>query len=355
LARRGGVLTLFAVAGLLAGAAAGGWLAYAPEAAGLPMPIPPLPTAALQGLAIIATGGAFGAVAGCLLGVVYAALTAPKAVTTVQPDALERLFGAPLLGAAPLVTARALRSVAPDLRTPAGLVAGAPQAAFSESMRDLSAKLGRWRDGGGGAVAAITSALPAEGATSVALGAARAAALAGRRVIVIDADVRARTLSRTLEASPQAGLWEVLEGQTALEAAIVGDPFTAADLLPLRWDGNVLSEIFAHPRLTPLLETLQARYDLVLFDCPPALATVDGRMTAVRIGAVALVAQWNATPIPAIAAAHAALESLGARQVCLFLNAAAPAAAQRWRSMAVSPEGVQQAHRQGWRARRLWG
>ena len=104
-----------------------------------------------------------------------------------------------ILGAAPELTERAVRQLPPDKRTPLGCLAFQPASPFATAFRDLQNAINK--DG----VVAFAGALPNEGATTAALCTAIAASQQGRTVVVIDCDLRRRSLTRGLGFDPDEG------------------------------------------------------------------------------------------------------------------------------------------------------
>jgi capsular exopolysaccharide synthesis family protein len=161
-------------------------------------------------------------------------------------------------------------------------------------------------------VVAITSALPDEGKTTTALCLARTAALAGSRVILIDCDLRQRSLGRVLDKEPTAGLLEVLNGEVDLKSVIVTDVGTSASFLPLAKSAFTPRDVFGAQAMTDLLAHLRSHFDLILLDTAPALAVADTRVLCPKADAVVFVTRWRRTSRKAALMALRALSDGGA-------------------------------------------
>lgn len=314
-------------AGIAGGGAGGGWAFLQP---GL------FASLGTAGPTLWAAAAGAGACLGLILGILLALVRAPARLAATTADRLEAIAEAPVLALAPFLSARDLRSVAPDLRYPGGLIVSAPESVFAQAIRTAAGSIGRWRAGEAGLSVAMIAAAPREGASSLALALARAAAAAGKRVALVDADPRERSLSVLLELDQGRGLWTALDepldgpgGAGLLEGHMAQDAFTSLIILPQGEGSSSTRELYGHPRLPALLAGLKARFDLVVLDCGP-VGLVDGRLTATQADAVVLVAAWNATLVRHLAVARRGLERLGAVVPGVIVNGLGEAAVRRW-------------------------
>ena len=112
-------------------------------------------------------------------------------------------------------------------------------------------------------VIGITSTLPNQGKSTVASNLAALMADAGKRVILIDMDLRNPTLARSLNPRPTAGWMGVLNGKINLSQAIGREPTTKLALLPLVLDEQPVhsDEILSSPAFRDLIDQLRQRYD----------------------------------------------------------------------------------------------
>jgi capsular exopolysaccharide synthesis family protein len=161
-------------------------------------------------------------------------------------------------------------------------------------------------------IVAVTSSLPGEGKTTTSICLGRASALQGARVVVVDCDLRRRTVNRVLGAEPTVGLLEVLSGESTLQEAIVVDKDTGAHFLPLAKSAFTPKDVFGTVAMDRLLTDLRARYDLVVLDTAPVLPVADTRVLAPKADAVIFLARWRKTPQHAIEAAFRLLSGTGA-------------------------------------------
>jgi Mrp family chromosome partitioning ATPase/capsular polysaccharide biosynthesis protein len=128
-----------------------------------------------------------------------------------------------------------------------------------------------------------------------------------RKLVVVDGDMRAGTLSRSLGHGNHAGLEEVLAGTSTLRDALV-ELEPGVSLLPARPSRRDVSELLSWQRSLALISELRAQFDLVLIDSPPLAGLADGLILASQSDSVVLVVRAGVTKPADIAAATASLQ-----------------------------------------------
>lgn len=214
--------------------------------------------------------------------------------------ALRRHRGYAVVGAAPELTDQTLRALPPDKRTPLGALAFQPAGAFAASFRDLQDVLGD-------KVVAFIGSVPNEGATTAALCAAASATQQGRRVIVIDCDIRRRSLTRLLHCDTDHGVLEAAEQPQNWREALHEEEEIGIAYIPAARLRNPWRSLHGSRGFKAMLEEVRGHYDLVLLDCAPALSNADGAMVARLADRVVVVAAWDETPLSAVRTAVRAL------------------------------------------------
>lgn len=141
----------------------------------------------------------------------------------------------------------------------------------------------------------ITSAVPGEGKTSVALSIARSAAKAGQRVVIVDCDMRAPSMHLGLGVPNILGLAEYLTGASELEEVLEIDSYSGVHFVTAGQFDYHVAELLGSTRVDDLLARLTNAYDLVVFDSPPILAVSDVRLLLKRIARSVLVVRWGET------------------------------------------------------------
>jgi succinoglycan biosynthesis transport protein ExoP len=125
---------------------------------------------------------------------------------------------------------------------------------------------------------------------------------AGKRVILMDADLRNPTLARSLIPTPTVGLMELLTDKIDLQQAVGQERATGLTLLPLVLDEQLVhsDEILTSQAFRNLIDQLRQRYDYVIMDLPPIAPIVDVRATASVIDSLVFVVAWGSTKIKAV-------------------------------------------------------
>jgi len=143
----------------------------------------------------------------------------------------------------------------------------------------------------------ITSSLPNEGKSTIASALAQLIGHAGKRVIIVDCDLRNPSLSASLAPGATAGIVDVLSGARSLDEAIWTDRETNLAFLPAAKRGPLFhtSEILSAEQTRKLFDQLREHYDYVIVDLPPLAPIVDVRAAAPLIDAFILVVEWGHT------------------------------------------------------------
>ncbi|HXV35671.1 MAG TPA: CpsD/CapB family tyrosine-protein kinase [Myxococcota bacterium] len=125
---------------------------------------------------------------------------------------------------------------------------------------------------------AITSAFPGEGKTTCAINLAIVTSMSlGRRVLLIDCDLRRPKVHPALGLKPTAGLAEVLTGACSIDQAITPAQGIALDVLPVCARPANPSELLGSPEMSRLIEAVSQRYDRIILDTPAALGLPDAK------------------------------------------------------------------------------
>lgn len=185
------------------------------------------------------------------------------------------------------------------IETPQDYIVEKPLSAFAESYRSLRNSLALSGAGPSASkVITLTSAVSGEGKTVSTLCLGRIAALSGDRVIIIDCDVRRRTLSAHFDGKEHDlyRLNGVLSGEVPLRTAVIKDEKTDLHILPVLQDRSGLGDQFGSGRFQAFLSQLRTKYDLILLDTPPLTAVADARLIAQAADRVVQVVRWKSTP-----------------------------------------------------------
>lgn len=177
-----------------------------------------------------------------------------------------------------------------------------PRSAFAESFRSLRASIAM--NTTQARIIALTSALPDEGKTTTSICLARSMALSGDRVLLIDGDLRRQGVSRFLRGDAgRPGLLDVLGGSAPLDAALVVDPATGLNILPLAEGSDKAPELLTGDEMDRMLATAREMFDAIIIDTAPVLPIADARLMLRKADASVFVVRWRKTPEAALRSA----------------------------------------------------
>jgi len=144
-------------------------------------------------------------------------------------------------------------------------------------------------------VVVVTGPRPEVGKSFVSVNLSAVLASSGRRVLLIDADMRRGNVHSYLGVSKQPGLSDVITG-IHLDRAIQRDVVTGVDLLPKGSLPPNPAELLMSDRFKALLDEVSQHYDLVIVDTPPVLAVTDSTVIGRYAGATLLVVRHGQHP-----------------------------------------------------------
>lgn len=195
-----------------------------------------------------------------------------------------------------------------------------PLSVVSESYRHLRNSIRYSQRGSVCSVIAVTSPEPGDGKTTVVANLGVAIAQTGKEVIVVDADLREPTLHEVFRCEMKPGLAQVLRGSVMLDEAIQS---TEQEGLHILTAGSVIinpAEEVSSPEMKFLIDQLKSRYEIVLFDCPPALAVTDAAGFSTLVEGVVVVLAAGRTTMSYLRRTHETLEQVGANLLGVVLN-----------------------------------
>ncbi|MEU1852538.1 polysaccharide biosynthesis tyrosine autokinase [Streptomyces sp. NPDC019990] len=170
----------------------------------------------------------------------------------------------------------------------------------------------------------VTSAASGEARTGTALDLAVNLARTGRRVILVEADLRRPRLARSVGLRDAPGLTDVVTGEASLADAL---QTCGAERLRVLASGNVPPDpttLLSSRHLRQSLRTLEADADVVVLDSPPLLPFADAAILAAEAEAVLLVVRVGKTRYHQVRRAVEDLAAVGARVLGTVVTAATP-------------------------------
>ncbi|MGH6827645.1 MAG: GumC family protein [Rhizomicrobium sp.] len=226
-------------------------------------------------------------------------------ITTVQQ--LEDVVGIPVLSTIPELAGMSRGERAEDR------VIDKPLSVFSEAVRGLQMALVHSNLDRKPKLILITSSIPDEGKTTVALSLARTFARADKKVLLVDCDLRRPNVAKALGfGGPTNGLLNVLSGEKSLEESLTKDPRSSVKCLLTARIPTTPTEVLGSAAMARLLERLRTAYDVVILDSAPILPVNDTKVLVGAVDTIAFAVRWEKTRKDAVAAAVKALRDISA-------------------------------------------
>ncbi|MGE8160029.1 polysaccharide biosynthesis tyrosine autokinase [Paraburkholderia sp. NPDC080076] len=190
-----------------------------------------------------------------------------------------------------------------------------------EALRGIRASLQRQIQDAPNNVLVVTGATPGTGKSFISSNLAVLSAEAGKRVLLIDGDMRRGQLAAIMKQTGAGGLAEVLAGQVDVNhvirnTGVHGLSFIAAG----RYPSNP-SRLLSTPRMQQLLDRLGELYDVIIVDTPPVLAVSDANLIASLGGSTVLVVRPSAQSERELEDTAQSLDRAGARLIGMIFNA----------------------------------
>jgi capsular exopolysaccharide synthesis family protein len=227
-------------------------------------------------------------------------------------DAVARALGAPILGMIPQVEDK---KVVPEHQT--GRASGS---VASESYRNLRTSiLFAMRNLKLHSIL-VTSAIAGEGKTTTSVNLASAFARMGRRVVLVDADLRRARVDRVFGIARSPGLSEVLQGRARLDDCIQRPENTAFEVLAAGETPENPSELLASNAFVQVMADLKSEYELVVLDSPVLLAVPDALLLAADADGTLLVHKPGSVELRALRRMREDLRRAGARVLGVVFN-----------------------------------
>jgi capsular exopolysaccharide synthesis family protein len=170
-----------------------------------------------------------------------------------------------------------------------------PLSPFSESIRTLRSGIHMSDVDQPPRVIHVTSALPGEGKTTIAVSLAVSAASAGLKVVLVDADLRHPSASRFFKLDKETGLVDLLTGAGKTDNVLRSYKDLKLTILPAGSKSINPPDVLASERMKALISHLKDTFDYVVVDTPPIGPVVDAVIVAKLADKTILVVEWAST------------------------------------------------------------
>lgn len=238
-------------------------------------------------------------------------------------EELEAATGAPVMGQIPAMPFKARADLI-------GYLQDKPTSAAAEAVRNLRTSILLSNIDAPPKVIMSVSALPGEGKTTQAVALAQNLAGLGKRVLLIEGNIRRRTLNEYFKEAPRVGLITALAGETPLRDIVFHDERLGADVLMGQKSRANAADIFSSDRFRDFITEVREAYDYVIIDTPPVLVVPDARVIGQHVDAIVFSVAWDSTYRSQVAAAMREFESVNLRVTALVLSQIDPKGMKRY-------------------------
>lgn len=220
---------------------------------------------------------------------------------------VEALTGLPVMATVPEVGAANGQAV-----RAADIVIDKPMSSFAEAIRGLQLGLILSDVDRPAKVVLVTSSVPGEGKTTVAVSLARIAASSGLRTVLLDCDLRRGSSGKAINSQFSKSIVDVLTGAAPLDKCLVRDEKSGVFTLPsVNTPGNP-GDLLSSQIMQKIVSRLRERFDFIVIDSPPVLPVNDAKILSRLADSVLFVVRWEKTPREAVLSSLRALTDVRA-------------------------------------------
>ena len=224
------------------------------------------------------------------------------------PQEVEQVLELPALASVPALTEKDLQ-IDGAVKTPLNYLVKKPLSRFGEEIRTLRAGIQMSDVDHPPKVIQVTSVVPGEGKTTIAMAMAQSAGTNFPRVLFVDCDLRRPAATKIFGLTKKPGLVDLLVGSRPLESVI----FQAAGATFFIIGGGASThnppDLLSSGRMEALLQQLRSTFDYIVIDSPPMGPVIDAAVLTKFVDKVVFVSRWNETPRDIIARAVKQLQS----------------------------------------------
>lgn len=170
-----------------------------------------------------------------------------------------------------------------------------PTSAVAEAIRNLRTSVLLSNIDTPPQVIMSTSSISGEGKTTQAISLTHNLSGLGKKVLLIECDIRRRTLSEYIDQKPPGDIVGVLSGDISLQNAVITRDQLGADVLMAARSKVNAADLFSSDKFQALMQEVRASYDFVILDTPPVLVVPDARILARHCDAVVYSVGWDKT------------------------------------------------------------
>ncbi|MEJ8562008.1 polysaccharide biosynthesis tyrosine autokinase [Yoonia sp. GPGPB17] len=236
---------------------------------------------------------------------------------------LEAKTGFAVVGQIPLVPARSRKKVLRYLQDK-------PNSSVAEAIRNLRTSLLLANLDNPPKVIMSTSSVPGEGKTTQSIALALNLVGLGKKVLLIEGDIRRRVMSSYFDVPEKRGFLSVMLGEVPLDEAITQLPGMNFDVLFGEKSQTNAADIFSSDRFGAFLADLRDRYDYIIIDTPPVLAVADARIIGRWVDTTLYTVRWDHTTQRQVLDGLKSFEQVSVKVAGLVLGQISPKGMKRY-------------------------
>ena len=266
------------------------------------------------------------AMAGLLLGAVIAIVRKSLYGRIHAPEEIKESLGLPVSATIPYspTQEQLYAQMQGNAKAKSVLALDLPTDSAIESLRSFRASVQFAMRDSTNNIIVITSATPGVGKSFVAVNFAAVLASVGKRVLLIDSDLRKGYLHRFLGLDRKNGLSEIVTGKVVYGQAIHKDVVENVDFISTGELTSKPAELLAHENFAKLLQLLSARYDFVVVDTAPVLAAPDALTLGPQAGAMFNIVRGGVSTVDEVEESVKRLNQAGATVTGTIFNGVKP-------------------------------
>jgi capsular exopolysaccharide synthesis family protein len=226
-----------------------------------------------------------------------------------DPGQVNRLLQAPLLGSVPDADAE-------DALT----LLGDPKSMISEAYLSIRSNLAFSTDHGVPSAFMVTSTRPAEGKSTTSLALATVLGRTGKRVLLVDADMRSPSMHQFLGRENKSGLSNFLAGDNEWQNMVIATEQKGLQLLPAGPMPPSASELLSSDRMLMLIRQLGDHFDHIVVDAPPILGLADAPLLSRAVEGCIFVVEAEGVAVRGVKSSLGRLHSVHAHVFGVILT-----------------------------------
>lgn len=226
-----------------------------------------------------------------------------------DPAQVSRLLNIPLLGSVPDVENEDALAALDDSKS-----------ALSEAYLSIRSNLAFSTDHGVPRSLMVTSTRPAEGKSTTSIAIAKVLSRTGRRVLIVDADMRSPSMHEYLGGKNKAGLSNLLAGDNDWQALVRDSNTKGLSLLSAGPMPPSAAELLSSERMSVLIRQMQEHFEHIVVDAPPILGLADAPLLARAVEGCVFVVEAEGVAVRGIRASLERLRSVQAHIVGAVLT-----------------------------------